>query len=48
MHKMPFLPIRSSWPNRKIDVTTVIQRDKCYYRDKNQKNWHLKCTFKNN
>lgn len=38
MNKIPFLPVRSSWPNRKIDVTAVVQRVKCYYKDKNQKN----------
>lgn len=47
MNKIPFLLIRSSWPNRKIDMTTVTHRSKCYYRDENQKTSHLNCAFKN-
>lgn len=38
MSEIPFLPRRSSRPNRTIYVTAIIQRHKCYYRDKNQKN----------
>lgn len=47
MNKIPFLLKRSSWPNRKIDMTTVTHRSKCYYRDDNQKTSHLNCAFKN-
>ena len=33
MNKIQFLPIRSSWSSRKIDMTMAIQRGKCYYRE---------------
>lgn len=38
MNKIPFLLIRNSQPHRKVDVSTVTQKDKCYYKDENQKN----------
>ena len=37
MNEIPFLPIRHSWPNRRIDVTAVTQRGKCYYREENRR-----------